>query len=89
MKNSLIMTAVVCAMLVATGFAANEPAPDQRQYVGIPTQDLHFQQYEEIRPFLILEQGALTALCDDEKAGLAPRVQVGTTDWRELPGYAY
>jgi hypothetical protein len=88
-KNSLIITVVVCTMLVATGFAANAPTPGQSPYVGSQTPDRHFQNYEELRPFLVSDQGDLTAMCDDDKSEPAPRVQLGTADSREFPGYAY
>ncbi len=89
MKKSLVITVVACVILVATGFAANAPAPDQSQYVGSETLDLHFHHYEEIRPFLVSDRGVLTTMCDDDEARPAPRVQAGTGNSLELPGYAY
>lgn len=89
MKKSLVITVVAGVMLVATGFAANAPTPDQSQYAGSQMQDLHFQYYLEIRPLLISDQSTLTVRCDDGKAGPAPRLQGGTADSRELAGYAY
>ena len=68
MKQLLVRFVIAFVMLVAVAFAANEPQPDQNEHGWSQLPDLHFQQYEAMRPFLALEGRNWTAMCRDNDA---------------------
>lgn len=71
MKKSLTISIFVFGLLVAAGFASNDPGPGQSEYGLLQSQDRHARYYEQIRPLLVLEYGASAAKCDG--GGVEPR----------------
>lgn len=65
MKKPFAIAVMIVVLLMVAGFASNKPGPHQPRYAVNDVQERHMKYYEEIRPLLFPNPGALSTLCND------------------------